>query len=76
MEQDVGVQSVHVGVLNQALFDKRNFLARGGEVYYLHLLQALEKNEENKEKLEKLLLDLMGGENNKLFGGIIWLQKK
>ena len=47
-------------------FDKRNFLARGGEVYYLHLLQALEKNEENKEKLEKLLLDLMGGENNKL----------
>lgn len=47
-------------------FDKRNFLARGGEVYYLHLLQALEKNKENKEKLEQLLLNLMGGENNKL----------
>lgn len=47
-------------------FDKRNFLARGGEVYYLHLLQALEKNENNKQKLEKLLVNLMGGENNKL----------
>lgn len=47
-------------------FDKRNFLARGGEVYYLHLLQALEKNESNKEKLENLLFILMGGENNKL----------
>ena len=47
-------------------FDKRNFLARGGEVYYLHLLQALEKNEADKEKLEKLLFILMGGENNKL----------
>lgn len=47
-------------------FDKRNFLARGGEVYYLHLLQALEKNEADKEKMEKLLFILMGGENNKL----------
>lgn len=47
-------------------FDKRNFLARGGEVYYLHVLQALEKNPVNKEKLEILLSNLMGGENNKL----------
>ena len=47
-------------------FDKRNFLARGGEVYYLHLLQALEKDTDSKEKLEKLLVNLMGGENNKL----------
>ena len=47
-------------------FDKRNFLARGGEVYYLHLLQALEKDPESKDKLEKLLSNLMGGENNKL----------
>lgn len=48
------------------IFDKRSFLARGGEVYYLHLLQSLEKNEDNKKKLEKLLINLMGGENNKL----------
>lgn len=47
-------------------FDKRNFLARGGEVYYLHLLQALDYNHEDKEKLEKLLTLLLGGENNKL----------
>ena len=47
-------------------FDKRNFLARGGEVYYLHLLQSLEKSNSKKEKLETLLAYLMGGENNKL----------
>ena len=47
-------------------FDKRNFIARGGEIYYLHILQALEENEENKEKLETLLQKLLGGENNKL----------
>lgn len=47
-------------------FDKRNFLARGGEVYYLHLLQALERSFEKKEILEMLICNLMGGENNKL----------
>lgn len=41
-------------------FDKRNFLARGGEVYYLHLLQGLENNTEMKIKLEQLLNDLVG----------------
>ena len=66
MVQDVDVLFVRVDVLNQALFDKRNFLARGGEVYYLHLLQALEKNSEKKGLLEILIRDLMGGENNKL----------
>lgn len=40
-------------------FDKRNFLARGGEVYYLHLLQGIKKNPEKKEILEKLLNDLV-----------------
>lgn len=39
-------------------FDKRNFLARGGELYYLHLLQGLKKNPEKKETLETLLRDL------------------
>lgn len=47
-------------------FDKRNFLARGGEIYYLHILQALEENEDAKEKLETLLQKLLSGENNKL----------
>lgn len=41
-------------------FTKRNFLARGGEVYYLHLLQALMSDESGKkEKLEFLLNDLL-----------------
>ncbi len=40
-------------------FDKRNFLARGGELYYLHLLQGLEGQTEKKEKLEYLLNNLV-----------------
>lgn len=36
-------------------FDKRNFLARGGELYYLHLLQGLQSEPERRDKLEKLL---------------------
>lgn len=47
-------------------FDKRNFIARGGEIYYLHILQALEGNKGTKEKLEVLFQKLLGGENNKL----------
>lgn len=40
-------------------FDKRNFLARGGEVYYLHLLQGLQGNANKKKTLEYLLNDLI-----------------
>lgn len=40
-------------------FDRRNFLARGGELYYLHLLQGLEGQTEKKETLEYLLNDLV-----------------
>ena len=47
-------------------FDKRNFLARGGELYYLHILQALENKTEEKEKLEILLAGLLGNGKNKL----------
>lgn len=54
------------GVDNSFDFDKRNFLARGGEVYYLHLLQALEKNSDDRKNLENLLSALMGGEGSKL----------
>ncbi len=36
-------------------FDKRNFLARGGELYYLHLLQGLQNEPEKLSKLEALL---------------------
>ena len=40
-------------------FDRRNFLARGGELYYLHLLQGLEGKDEKKKTLEFLLNDLV-----------------
>lgn len=40
-------------------FDKRNFLARGGELYYLHILQGLQNSPKNQERLEKLLRELL-----------------
>ena len=36
-------------------FDKRNFLARGGELYYLHILQGLQGHPEKQKLLEWLL---------------------
>lgn len=36
-------------------FDKRNFLGRGGEIYYLHILQGLQGRPREKERLETLL---------------------
>lgn len=47
-------------------FNKRNFMARGGELYYLHILQALENHEDDKNKLEELLSNLLGKSNNQL----------
>lgn len=40
-------------------FDKRNFLARGGELYYLHILQGMQNNKNNKIILEELLQYLL-----------------
>lgn len=40
-------------------FSKRNFLARGGELYYLHILQGLHGNEEKRIRLEWLLQELL-----------------
>lgn len=36
-------------------FSKRNFLARGGELYYLHLLQGMKGRNDKRERLETLL---------------------
>lgn len=47
-------------------FDRRNFLARGGEVYYLHLLQGLEGQPEKKNTLEYLLNDLVAVQCEKI----------
>lgn len=40
-------------------FHRRNFMARGGEVYYLHVLQGLEKREEIRRSLEIQLKGLI-----------------
>lgn len=40
-------------------FDKHNFLARGGELYYLHILQGLQNRPEKQERLERLLYELL-----------------
>lgn len=53
-------------------FNQHNFLARNGEVYYLHLLKALkglENREEKTEKLEKLIKSTITG-NGELFSTI------
>ena len=56
-------------------FNKRNFLARGGEVYYLHILQALHNQPEKRHKLEELLRHLLKEENNKLSSICNFVQK-
>lgn len=45
---------------------QRNFLARGGELYYLHLLQGLEDKSEEKKLLESLLENLITGDSKKI----------
>lgn len=47
-------------------FDRHNFLARGGELYYLQLLQGLGSRNEKKAELEYLLHDLLGAQCKKI----------
>jgi hypothetical protein len=47
-------------------FTKRNFLSRGGEIYYLHILQGLKKADKKREKLEYLLTDILSVQNKKM----------
>ena len=47
-------------------FDKRNFLARGGELYYLHILQGLQGHPHKKEHLEWLLKEQLVVEGKKI----------
>lgn len=56
-------------------FDRRNFLARGGELYYLHLLQGLEGKPEKKETLEFLLNDLIAVQCEKISKMASFVQK-
>ena len=45
-------------------FDKRNYLARGGELYYLHILQGLDHDKKNT--LEKQLSELLNKQCSKI----------
>ena len=47
-------------------FDKRNFLARGGELYYLHILQGLKGQFEKIKVLENLLRELLLVQDKKM----------
>lgn len=47
-------------------FDKRNFLARGGEVYYLHILLGLQGQDAKRAKLERLLNYLLTEQGKKM----------
>lgn len=47
-------------------FTKRNFLARGGEIYYLHILQGLRGKKSEREQLEKLLNYLLVSQGKKM----------
>ncbi|MCJ7847581.1 hypothetical protein MUB35_19855 [Blautia sp. NSJ-175] len=47
-------------------FTKHNFLSRGGELYYLHLLQGVEGDKDRRERLEKLLNDMLNGSCKKI----------
>ena len=46
-------------------FDKRNFLARGGELYYLHILQGLKGQDKKRDKLEYLLKEQLVDQGKK-----------
>lgn len=47
-------------------FNRHNFLSRGGELYYLHLLQGLEGDQDRQERLVRLLNDLVNGQCKKI----------
>lgn len=56
-------------------FTKHNFLSRGGELYYLHLLQGLDGNKSRQKKLETLLNDLVNGQCKKISKLVNYVQE-
>lgn len=66
LKWDLNDEKANYAVDQSFAFDKRNFLARGGEVYYLHLLQGLKNKPEKKTLLEKLLRNLVNGQCKKM----------
>ena len=57
------------------VFNKRNFLARGGEIYYLHILQGMQKDLRKKQKLERLLSYLLCVQGKKVSTAASFIQE-
>jgi len=59
-----------------ASFDlnRHNFLARGGELYYLHLLQVLEGDAAQRDLLEKYLINLLTEKSSHFSSLANWIQ--
>lgn len=53
---------------------RHNFLARGGELYYIHLLQALDNDKEKKAILQKLLRHLLTDKSGDFSALANWIQ--
>ena len=53
---------------------RHNFLARGGEVYYLHLMQVLDNDHVSKEKLQALLKNLLTDKSSDFSNLANWIQ--
>ena len=53
---------------------RHNFLARGGEMYYLHLMQALDDRVEQKIKLQKLLRLMLTDKSEDFSSLANWIQ--
>ena len=53
---------------------RHNFLARGGEVYYLHLLQAIKNEPKKKKQLQALLYNLLTEKSGDFSELANWIQ--
>ena len=56
--------------------NRHNFLARGGETYYLHLLQVIENDKSRRTKLEKYLKNLLTDKSKQFSDLANWIQGK
>lgn len=54
--------------------NRHNFLARGGEMYYLHILQILQNNKEQRHLLEQYLINLLTDKSTHFTTLANWIQ--
>ena len=53
---------------------KHNFLARGGDMYYLHLLQAMQNQDDTRERLRLALTNLLTSKSEQFTELANWIQ--